>query len=442
MVKGNKGAILKNTTVTNVLQLSAWDGKKVTYPDFRKEVTKLSTQTGINWIINAGRALFNKMQKLQEGLKKKNKTFKATFDAHEASVWAEALQARENGCVEAQLAVVRVDTLKQCFGSNFTEFAKCGFTDETKHADAIDNALEQKLLEMNITLLSALTEAVFSNTKDTSHSKDCLRRILLTAEIRSLLDGGAAKGVDTWYENPQNMPAVKAWFEILWKYEGMNENIDSAFVEDFNEIAASGIGPKPENINEINSKLELHMEAAEKAFSTVKEICDHMRHCALVKIIKKWARGDTRQAAAWKLADDAIVAATRTNTMLNTTAVNNAIALAQRHLDRDDDDEDDATTLTSTTQTAEMEALKKQLEDAQKSIKALKAEVSQPGKRKRFGEGGKEGGGGGKGGKPEWKTCSTCNGKHFGNPPEKFCFEQPLEQQLQHIQSLIKKKKA
>jgi len=435
MVKNNTSS-QKNTA--NVFQLSRWDGKKSTYPDFRKEVTKLANPHGISWILHAARALFSKMQNLQEESKKKRRNFKCTFDSHDDSNWVEALQSREHGCVEAQLAVVKVDTLKQRFGSNFTEFQKCGFTDETKHAGALENALEQKLLEMNITLLSALTDAIFSEKSDGSMNKDALRQILVTAEIRNLLDGGNAKDIDEWFDQPWLMPAVVVWFSILWKYEGLNENVDLAFLDDFNEIAASGLGPQPENIADINSKFELLLEPAPKAFATVQEMCYHLRNCALVKIIKKWAKGTGKQGEAWKLADNSIVAASRTNTLLSTTIVNNAIGLAQRHLDRDDPEEEQ----TLTTGEDEITTLKAQLAEAQKSITALQAGASEPKKRK-WGKGAKGEGEKGKGGpdRSKWRVCCNCGKKHSGDPPEEHCFDQDLDAKLEKLQQLIKRKK-
>mmetsp|Transcript_36886 Transcript_36886/g.75597 ORF Transcript_36886/g.75597 Transcript_36886/m.75597 type:complete len:119 (-) Transcript_36886:253-609(-) len=100
-----------------------------------------------------------------------------------------------------------------------------------------------------------------------------------------------------------------------------------------------------------------------------------MRMCALVSIIKKWARGkpSTKHTQAWKLADNSIVAASRTNTMLNLTIVNNAIALAQRHLDREDEDEEEETQTLKTEESTELADLKSQLAKAQQSIQALQA---------------------------------------------------------------------
>mmetsp|Transcript_10459 Transcript_10459/g.20934 ORF Transcript_10459/g.20934 Transcript_10459/m.20934 type:complete len:491 (-) Transcript_10459:307-1779(-) len=386
------------------------------------------------------RALFNRMQQLQEDFKKRKKNFKPTFDDHDEKIWADALASRDNGCVEAQLSVVKVDTLKQRFGSNFTEFQKCGFTDEVKHANAIDNALEQKLLEMNILVLSALLEAIIEKT-ETSTQKETLRRILETSEIRNMMDGAPPKDIDEWFDKPQLMPAVMVWFQILWKYEGMSENVDSYFITDFNEIAESGIGPNAQSITEVNSRLELLLESAVKAFTSVQDLCDHMRNCALVKIIKKLAKGNTKQVIAWKLADDSIVSASRTNTLLTVTNVNNAIALAQRHLDRDDDDNDDVQTLTTKTDD-EIEQLKAQLAEAQASIKTLRAETTPANTNGKPGEGQK-----GKkrprtGEQKEFKVCSICHRKHKGEPPEAHCFKRDLEGEKKALEELIARKAA
>ena len=137
--------------------LSNWDGKKHTYPEFRKEVMKWATKNKVAWILNAGRALFNRIQTLQKEFKKfKKKVFTPSFNSHDNSIWIEDLESHDNRCVDAQMSVVKVDTLKGRFGSNFTEYLKCGFTEETKHTGAVKNALEQELLTMNILVLSTL----------------------------------------------------------------------------------------------------------------------------------------------------------------------------------------------------------------------------------------------------------------------------------------------
>ena len=128
--------------------LYSWDGKRSTFPDFRKAVTWYATDNKIQWILNTGRALFTTMQTLQAEAKKKKKAFKNYFSGHDDSIWTDALASRENRCVEAQLDVVKVDTLKAQFGSNFTEPAKCGFTDEDKHTNDETRTLQAQSLRV------------------------------------------------------------------------------------------------------------------------------------------------------------------------------------------------------------------------------------------------------------------------------------------------------
>jgi len=58
-------------------------------------------------------------------------------------------------------------------------------------------------------MLSAWTDSIFREKNDSNH-KDALHKILITAEIRNLLDGGAAKDIDEWFDKLWCMPAIVA----------------------------------------------------------------------------------------------------------------------------------------------------------------------------------------------------------------------------------------
>ena len=111
MMRG-KNASSAKATAQLITALSAWDSKKHTWQEFRKEVMKWATANGVAWILNAGRVLFNHMQTTQEDFKKLKKIFKLFFEDHSDEIWADALESRENGCVEAQLDMVKINTLK------------------------------------------------------------------------------------------------------------------------------------------------------------------------------------------------------------------------------------------------------------------------------------------------------------------------------------------
>jgi len=400
------------------------------------------------WLIDTARAIFNTMQEMQAEAKANGERFKDQIERHDDDVWTEALRHRSNGCVTAQLSVVRVNVLKNTFGANFTKHKEAGFDDAEDYKQAQNIAIEQFLREKNKVFLKKLTDAVFSKADDGAIHKETLRSILLTTEISELLDGGAGEQIQDWFAKPWLMPGVAAWFKILWKYEGINESVDGDFLNIFNETAALGEGPQPENINEINRKLEMILKPATKAFATVENMCDHLRVCALVSIIKRWARGTTRRAQAWTLADNYIVASMKANTPISLGMVTHAISLAQKHIEREGETPE-AQALTTSDESAEMAALKLQLAEAQKSITALQANT-QPAptkpsngefKRKR---GGGAGGAGGaaKGGKPERKRCTICKKMHPGDPPESECYERDLEGEMKTLQELVKKKEA
>ena len=74
--------------------------------------------------------------------------------------------------------------------------------------------------------------------------------------------------------------------------------MDSHLLVDFNDIADSGLGLNPESITDVNSRLQLLLEPATKVFTSVQDFCDHLRTCALVKIIKQLARWTGKKAVA------------------------------------------------------------------------------------------------------------------------------------------------
>ena len=109
------------------------------------------------------------------------------------------------------------------------------------------------------------------------------------------------------------------------------------------------------------------------------------------------------------------------------TVLNNAIKLAQTHLEQMDEDADEPV-LKVQEENEQIAALKLELQKTQKQVAAMQVK---PGgassgaagdKRKR--DGGR--GGGQRPDKSEWETCSICNKKHAGNPPKSRCFERDL----------------
>eukprot|EP00961_Rhodomonas_salina_P072755 977292-Rhodomonas_salina.2 len=96
-----------------------------------------------------------------------------------------------------------------------------------------------------------------------------------------------------WYARLWLHPVVQLWFKkILLKYEGVSEKVDSNFVAEYNDLTAMGLlkaGHEHLHIEEINCRLVLQLEAAQRAFTTVKDLCEHLRICTLTSIVKDLA---------------------------------------------------------------------------------------------------------------------------------------------------------
>ena len=100
-----------------------------------------------------------------------------------------------------------------------------------------------------------------------------------------MFEGNPLEQMEHWFAKPWLMPAVVVSVKILWQFSSNTECIDDSFMQEFNEISAAGLGKSPENIDDVNCKLELLFSPASKAFTTVGEFFDHLRLCLLVKII-------------------------------------------------------------------------------------------------------------------------------------------------------------
>eukprot|EP00961_Rhodomonas_salina_P206191 2783253-Rhodomonas_salina.1 len=78
-----------------------------------------------------------------------------------------------------------------------------------------------------------------------------------------------------WYTRPWLHPVVQLWFKILLKYEGVSETVDSNFVAEYNELTAMGLskaGKDRLHIEEVDCRLVMQLETAQKAFTTVKDL--------------------------------------------------------------------------------------------------------------------------------------------------------------------------
>eukprot|EP00961_Rhodomonas_salina_P286101 3865701-Rhodomonas_salina.2 len=82
----------------------------------------------------------------------------------------------------------------------------------------------------------------------------------------------------------------------------------------------------------------MQLETAQKAFTTVKDLCEHLSICSLTSIVKDIAHSDITEANAWRMADNHLLAfkATSSTTAFPMTirTVTTAITIAQKHIEQ------------------------------------------------------------------------------------------------------------
>eukprot|EP00961_Rhodomonas_salina_P206840 2792516-Rhodomonas_salina.1 len=73
-------------------------------------------------------------------------------------------------------------------------------------------------------------------------------------------------------------------------------------------MGLSKAGHERLHIEEIDCRLVLQLKAAQRAFTTVKDLCKHLHICALTSIVKDLAHSEITEANAWRMADNHLLA--------------------------------------------------------------------------------------------------------------------------------------
>eukprot|EP00961_Rhodomonas_salina_P084562 1135948-Rhodomonas_salina.5 len=119
------------------------------------------------------------------------------------------------------------------------------------------------------------------------------------------------------------------------------EHVSGNLMQDYNETAVLGLAVKGKamvNVSEVDHRLKLQLDAAQKVFTTLESFCENLRVCALMTIIKDGVKRSGAEGQAWTIANNLLVATENNNiatgTPMSITIVTRAIELAQRHLEQ------------------------------------------------------------------------------------------------------------
>eukprot|EP00961_Rhodomonas_salina_P199671 2693341-Rhodomonas_salina.1 len=122
------------------------------------------------------------------------------------------------------------------------------------------------------------------------------------------------------------------------------ENVNANFIQEYQEttllgLKTAGPGSGKLHIGEIDCRLKHHLYAAQKAFTTVDGMCEHLQVCCLMTVIKDCTSGTGLYSNTWKMADNMIIASSnlrlniKEKQLLSLNLVLSVVKLAQHHLE-------------------------------------------------------------------------------------------------------------
>eukprot|EP00961_Rhodomonas_salina_P155106 2089465-Rhodomonas_salina.1 len=315
-------------------KMSLWDCKIGTFPDHNEDQQTFGSTYKISFITITGRALFEYFVTAKAEAKKKGTPFNENINEWVLKPAVEegevddgvGLQKKEIEAIEkhfklqsqgnsiAKLSVMKTQVLMDTFKVvDSKKFKDLQYDTELDFKEAMQSALKENLLDIAKFWIDKTRDVCFPKGKkenDLPH-KQVLKALLFDPFITKILKGFIPDNVVHWFIKPWLNPAVQLWFRILMKYEGVSEKVDSNFIDEF--IETTNMGKKASsntkiNIKEVDRRIQLQMESAAKAFTTVDDFCRHLRLCALTTIIKDLAKAPGMEGEAWKMADNRLVA--------------------------------------------------------------------------------------------------------------------------------------
>jgi len=101
----------------------------------------------------------------------------------------------------------------------------------------------KRLAMVNHTVVRLLHDAVYPSNTVESSATIKLRSILKTPEVTKILQGEKLPTESEWAVHPWLMPAVHMYGRLAYKFEGMTDMINGAFMEeDLSELLNAATG--------------------------------------------------------------------------------------------------------------------------------------------------------------------------------------------------------
>jgi hypothetical protein len=359
----------------------SFDGKPASWLPFKSELHKLLDKEGCGWVVEGGNAFCAMLQAAAaKAAKSTTASGKGTVSTNVADYREKDLQAAfASARVTTSVLLELISYRKTVLGAHHADHEKLGMTEEQlTQAHAL---LDVKRLAMvNRTVVRLLHDAVYPSNTVESPATIKLRSILKTLEVTQILEGEKLPTESEWAVHPWLMPAVLMYGRLAYKFEGMTDMINGAFMEDLSELlnAATGDQRSRKSFYEIDTEFEKMTASLLKNFSSMASLMPFLRASLRQRMMRRLATVG-KDKDGWKKADEHLTILMDQEHMITIEDTDAAIKRCEQHLQRAATDEAKvlATEVEISGQdtAAELAALKATAKAQEAKIKALSAQL-------------------------------------------------------------------
>jgi hypothetical protein len=352
------------------------------WPPFKKALHQLLDKEGYGWVVEGGDVFCAMLQAASAKAAKSTVTSgKGTVSTNVADYQKKDLQtAFTNASVTTSVLLELIANRKTVLGAHHADHEKMGMTEEElAQAHAVLDA--KRLTMLNRTVVRWLHDAVYPNASETPATIK-LRSILKTPEVTKILQGEKLTTESLWAPEPWQIPAVHMYGRLAYKFQGMTDMINGAFMEDLSELLNSATGDqrRRKTFYEIDTEFEKMTASLLKNFNSMASLIPFLPASLRQTMIRKLASVG-KDKDGWKKADEhltTLMDQEHTITLEDTEA---ALKRCEQHLQRAATDDASpkakvlATEISGQDTAAELAALKATTKSQDAKIKALSAQL-------------------------------------------------------------------
>ena len=196
----------------------------------------------------------------------------------------------------------------------------------------------KRLTMVNRTVIGWLHDAVYPNASETPATiklRSMLKTPEVCVEVTKILQGKKLTTESLGAAQPWQIPAVHMYGRLACKFEGMNDMINGAFMEDLSELLNSATGDqrRRKTFYEIDTEFEKMTASLLKDFNSMASLMPFLRASLRQTMIRKLASVG-KDKDGWKKADEHLTVLMDQEYMITLEDTEAAVKRCEQHLQR------------------------------------------------------------------------------------------------------------